>query len=113
MPSTVQLNIRIDPGLKARGDAVFARAGLTPSEVVRGVWEYAARTQEVPDCVRAQVNEGQETRLKTIREGYGIARRIAEEMGIHLADTPLDFEVLRDEMYDEMLDEMEVRCAQA
>ncbi|RVU97582.1 hypothetical protein EII22_05400 [Coriobacteriales bacterium OH1046] len=50
MPATVQLNTRIDPGLKARGDAVFARAGLTPSEAVCSMREYAARAQEVPEC---------------------------------------------------------------
>ena len=51
MPATVQLNTRIDPELKRSGDAVFARAGLTPSEVVRAVWAHAARTQSVPECV--------------------------------------------------------------
>jgi antitoxin component of RelBE/YafQ-DinJ toxin-antitoxin module len=37
MPSTVQLNTRIDPGLKARGDAVFARVDIFVS---RGVAVY-------------------------------------------------------------------------
>ena len=37
-----QMNVRIDEDLKAAGDAAFRAAGVTPSEVVRSVWEYAA-----------------------------------------------------------------------
>ena len=110
MASTVQLNTRIDPTLKERGDAVFAREGLTSSEVVRAVWEYAARTQTVPECVLERKDEEREARLKAIQEGFGLARRYAEEMGIHLSNEPIDFKALRDEMYDDMLDEMRVRC---
>ena len=111
MATTVQLNTRIDPTLKERGDAVFARAGLTPSEVVRGVWEYAANTQTVPDFLQANQDEQREARLKAAREGFGIGRRYVEEvMGIRLANDPIDCKALRDEMYDGMLDEMRVRC---
>lgn len=110
MPATVQLNTRIDPSLKARGDAVFARAGLTSSEVVRAVWEEAARTQRVPECVLPnKPAEELEQKLAAIREGAGLARRMAEEMGIHLSDEPIDYKALRDEMYDEMIFEMEER----
>lgn len=108
MPATVQLNTRIDPVLKQRGDAVFARAGLTSSEVVRAVWETAARTQEVPECVLPKKpDEELEKKLAAAREGYGLARRMAEEMGIHLSDGPIDYKALRAEMYDEMIDQME------
>ena len=110
MPATVQLNTRIDPGLKARGDAVFARAGLTSSEVVRAVWEYAARTQTVPECVLERRDKEREAHLDAVEEGFGIGRRIAGQMGIHLANEPMDYKALRDEMYDEMLDEMRARC---
>ena len=102
MPATVQLNTRIDPGLKERGDAVFARAGLTSSEVVRAVWEEAARTQQVPECVLKRNDDALEEKRRAVREGYGLARRMAEEMGIHLSAEPIDYKALRDEMYDEM-----------
>lgn len=105
----MQLNTRIDPGLKARGDAVFARAGLTSSEVVRAVWEYAARTQKVPECVLAHKDDERESRRKAVLEGAGLARRMAEEMGVSLANSPYDYKQLRDEMYDEMLAEMAAR----
>lgn len=109
MPATVQLNTRIDPGLKERGDAVFARAGLTSSEVVRAVWEEAARTQQVPDFLHKRKNDEIEAKRRAIREGAGLARRMAEEMGIHLPDEAIDYKALRDEMYDEMIEEMEAR----
>jgi antitoxin component of RelBE/YafQ-DinJ toxin-antitoxin module len=108
MPSTVQLNTRIDPGLKARGDAVFARAGLSSSEVVRAVWETAARTQEVPDCVRPP-QHSQGGHLEAIREGAGLARRSAEALGIHLPQALPDYQTLRNEAYDALIDEMEAR----
>ena len=110
MPSTVQLNTRIDPGLKARGDAVFTRAGLSSSEVVRAVWESAARTQEVPDCVQS-AKKSQGTHIEAIRNGAGLARRMAEELGMHVPHALSDYETLRDEAYDALIDEMEERHA--
>ncbi len=110
MPSTVQLNTRIDPVLKARGDAVFARAGLSSSEVVRAVWESAARTQEVPDCI--QPSKGtQGTHIKAIRDGAGLARRMAEELCVHIPEALPDYKALRDEAYDALIDEMEAQRA--
>ena len=111
MPSTVQLNPRIDPGLKARGDAVFARAGLTSSEVVRAVWEAAARTQELPDCVRAATEAGRSAHSDAIKEGAGLARQMAEELGVHISTVPPDYHALRDEAYDALIDEMKARHA--
>ena len=106
MPSTVQLNTRIDPGLKARGDAVFARAGLTSSEVVRAVWEAAARTQELPDCVRAATEAGRSAHSDAIKKGSGLARRMAEELGVRISSALPDYYALRDEAYDALIDEM-------
>lgn len=37
-----QMNTRIDRRLKERGDAALARAGFTPSQAVRALWEFAA-----------------------------------------------------------------------
>ena len=110
MPSTVQLNTRIDPSLKARGDAVFARAGLRSSEVVRAVWESAARTQKVPDCVLS-TNSAQGDRIKAIKDGAGLARRMAEEQGVHIPETLPDYKALRDEAYDALIEQMETQHA--
>ena len=46
-----QMNTRIDAELKQRGDAVFSKLGLTPSEVVRAVWEYADEHGDAPAVV--------------------------------------------------------------
>lgn len=47
----VQMNVRIDDRLKAAGDGVFAKIGLTPTQVVRSVWEFAAAHREAPAIV--------------------------------------------------------------
>lgn len=46
-----QMNTRIDEAAKSRGDAVFASMGLTPSDVVRAVWEYACEHGDAPAIV--------------------------------------------------------------
>ena len=42
---SVQMNVRIDRALKASGDSVFSEVGLTPSEAVRRLWEFASRNR--------------------------------------------------------------------
>ena len=49
----VQMNVRIDDQIKRAGDAVFDSIGLTPTQVVRSVWEYAAAHRDAPDAVKA------------------------------------------------------------
>ena len=39
--ATVQLNTRIDPMLKAGGDAVLTRNGLGASDAIRALWVYS------------------------------------------------------------------------
>ena len=43
---TAQVNVRMDASLKAAGDEGLARAGITPSEAVRALWEAAAEGGE-------------------------------------------------------------------
>ena len=113
----VQINTRIDAQLKRGGDAVFLREGLTPSEVVRGVWGYAQERQEVPPDVLSFIrSDDRATRLDLARRGAGLAVRTARERcGLSqdvcdmVADA-LDYEALRDEMYDELLARMDEQC---
>ena len=107
MPATVQLNTRIDPELKRRGDAVFSRAGLTPSDVVRAVWRAAAQTQRVPECIEA-ARENPD-RAAAIREGHGLACRVMRDAGVPISPTLSSYrhDDLRDEYYDDMLAAME------
>ena len=113
MPATVQMNTRISQDIKQRGDAVFARANLTPSQVVRAVWQSAADTQQVPECVLSQqpLDHNRQERLQAIRQGARLLERFCEDNGLPFTATsePLDYQALRDEMYDEMLTEMEAR----
>ena len=44
----VQLNTRIDPMLKAGGDAVLTRNGLGPSDAIRALWAYLVEHQALP-----------------------------------------------------------------
>ena len=39
--SMVQINTRVPAELKEQGDLALARAGYTPAQAVRALWEYA------------------------------------------------------------------------
>ena len=47
--ATVQLNTRIDPMLKAGGDAVLTRNGLGASDAIRALWVYLVEHQTCRD----------------------------------------------------------------
>ena len=38
-PTSTQLNVRMEPELKASGDAVLLNYGISPSQMVRSVWK--------------------------------------------------------------------------
>ena len=40
---TTQLNVRMSSALKADGDAVLAASGMSPSRIVRSLWEAIAK----------------------------------------------------------------------
>ena len=106
----VQLNTRVPADLKRGGDAVFARAGLSVSDVVRGVWRYAVETQSVPDFL---VKEKQGATAVAV-DGPGLAVAVAaRECGFVDKGAPAVCETPRDErdaMYDELLAKMDERC---
>ena len=119
----VQLNTRLDAELKRGGDAVFARMGLKVSDVVRAVWQYAVKYQTAPDCVlqaaqHAEASE-RERAIDLARSGCGLAVVCAmggaESHPLGSDAVPLaldlpDWQTLRDEMYDDILEEMDARC---
>ena len=53
----VQLNTRIDPMLKAGGDAVLTRNGLGPSDAIRALWAYLVEHQALPGFMLADKRE--------------------------------------------------------
>lgn len=91
--ATTQMNIRIDETTKANGDAVFAKLGYSPTQVVRTVWEYAAKSRFEPDAVAAMLLEAErainasqgevrERRIQAVEAGLEICPRFLESMGI-------------------------------
>lgn len=79
-----QLNVRISPELKARGDEALSEAGFTPSAAVRALWSLAVAHRKDPDGLRAVLlpeggrdnNEERqadiERRLRSLHEGWAI-----------------------------------------
>lgn len=117
MSSTVQLNTRIDADLKREGDVVFRRAGLTPSEVVRGVWSYAAKHQDVPAFLKPEESDDHEAWTRLVDEGAGLALKLArgEASLPSMASNDLArddngngwYGQAEDDMYEGMVDEYE------
>ncbi len=107
-----QLNTRVPADLKRGGDAVFSRAGLSPSDVVRGVWRYAVETQSVPDFLVKGTSS--QPAVAAEPDGPGLAVAVAtRECGFVDKGVSTSCECARDErdaMYDELLSRMGERC---
>lgn len=113
----VQLNTRIPATLKEQGDRALERAGYTPSQAVRALWELAARHAHEPNAVRAalegkKVDEGDEEaqdRLDAFEKGMQIIDDAYETLGIDPRDTcdfqHLSYKELRNSYYEERLEE--------
>ena len=109
----IQMNTRLDEQEKRKGDAVFASLGLTPSDVVRAVWGFAARCGEAPSIVGLSLQGsgdpsicGTERRAQLAAEGAGIVRRFREAHGLPEAATAgLDYDELREAAWRERLGE--------
>ena len=122
---TVQMNTRMDEELKRQGDAVFAERGYTPSQVVRAVWEYAARNQDLPpfmkddeeasgsrtssEAAKARADDGAGLALKVASERCGFSPKAAPG-ATYTASEFTTWRELRDETYDERLGELEEGC---
>ena len=48
--SMVQINTRVPAELKEQGDLALARAGYTPAQAVRALWEFTNRRQFATCC---------------------------------------------------------------
>lgn len=115
MEATVQMNTRLSRSLKEQGDAVLARKGFTPSQAVRALWSYACNHQDVPPFMaETQADASSEEKLRKlalIEKNVGLAITVAQQCGYKGPTRNLlggkTWREIRDEMYDEMLDEME------
>ena len=111
MSSTmVQMNTRIPADLKEKGDRALERAGYTPSQAVRALWEFAARHAYEPSAVRGALGERKtkivEKRANPFEEWETTARRMYHDMGI-APDTnvpEISYEELKELAYKERYD---------
>lgn len=110
--ATVQLNTRIDPMLKAGGDAVLTRNGLGPSDAVRALWAYLVEHQALPGFMVTDKREV--PRAESLAEqGCGLA---FSSLGLNASDfAPIgssaeDWDAVRDDMYDTIIADIEANC---
>lgn len=117
MEATVQMNTRLERSVKTGGDAVLSQCGYNPSQAVRALWKYLCEHQNVPPFMREASDEmdaERQRKLALVRDGAGLAIKAAQQCGYTgPTDIYLDektWHELRDEMYDDMIAEMETRC---
>lgn len=110
--ATVQLNTRIDPTLKAGGDAVLTRNGLGPSDAIRALWAYLVEHQTLPGFM--VVDKHETPRAESLAEqGCGLA---FSSLGLSASDfasagsSADNWDAVRDDMYDAMIADMEANC---
>lgn len=110
---TTQMNIRINPALKERGDAVFKQLGWSPSEAVRAFWSFADAHADDPQLVAKAVvipaNRHESQQEDFVKEAQSIVSDFAREHGFALPQE-YDYEKLRDQVHNARLDELEERC---
>ena len=119
MNEAAQMNTRLGRSAKATGDAVLAQLGLSPSQAVRALWDYLDTHRDVPPFMKESSAYGpdaeRQRKIVLIRDGAGLAIKVAQEQCDYTgsAENALNrktWRELRDDMYDDMLDEMEARC---
>ena len=89
----VQMNVRIPRALKVAGDEALASVGFTPSEVVRAVWEKAAkRGKDLAEVIGVLRGKGEEAAVTVNKEAIepvlSAQRAITEgmrELGVDLS----------------------------
>lgn len=110
--ATVQLNTRIDPMLKAGGDAVLTRNGLGPSDAIRALWAYLAEHQALPEFMVAD-KCGTPRAESLAVQGCGLA---FSSLGLSASDfasaesSADNWGAVRDDMYDAMITDIEANC---
>lgn len=118
--ATAQINARLNPALKQRGDEALLGAGLSPSQAIRALWELAARNTDNPEAIqralfpeRAEVQEAelsaaQRRRAEAIGKGARVVEDAYRTMGVVLASpsTDLSFDELQDLAYQERYGEL-------
>lgn len=88
--ASTQMNTRIGVELKAQGDAVFARLGLSASQAVRKFYEFAASCAAEPEKLeRVVLDAGLDESTLDEREQRIARRRALVEQGAGLFENAL------------------------
>ena len=85
--ATAQINARIEPELKASGDAALAAAGLSPTQAIRALWELAARNADDPRTIESTLFPEHAQQQREATQARRAARMAAARRGAGLADT--------------------------
>lgn len=93
--TTTQMNARIESDLKRSGDEALRNAGYTPSQAIRGLWDFAARHRHDPAAIRsvleadgagsgdeAESGEKRAQALERMAAGPRIISSAREQLGI-------------------------------
>lgn len=83
-----QINTRINPSLKEQGEAGFAAAGLTSSEAIRMLYEFAAEHVLQPESIRKALAPRDNTSPDVLAQRQ--AKRAALEQGPRIVSAFLE-----------------------
>ena len=67
-----QMNTRISRSLKERGDAALEKAGMTPSQAVRKLWDFAARNSHNPQIIQSLFDTEDEAEQRARRRAVAL-----------------------------------------
>ena len=119
--ATAQINARLNPALKQRGDEALSGAGLSPSQAIRALWELAARNTDNPEAIRralfperaeaqeADLSAAQRCRAEAIGKGARVVEEAYRSMGVVPAASStadLSYDELQDLAYQERYGEL-------
>lgn len=73
--AVAMLNVRMDKDLKAQGERVLAKQGVSATEAIRGLYRFMEQTEEVPDfCITESEALSPDARRQKMRQMVGIAK---------------------------------------
>lgn len=73
--ATAMLNVRLDKNLKAEGERVLAKQGMSATEAVRGLYRYLEENDEVPDFCKVQDDPtAPDARKQKMRQLIGVVK---------------------------------------
>lgn len=112
-----QLNVRIPTELKEQGDAAFSNAGISSTEAIRMLWQFAADHIHEPQALTRlfERNAATETRTAEAKDiyddermlqGLQFAKDAYEKMGISpkVNENAPSYKQLRDEYYESLIE---------